>query len=116
MADGDIAVKETDGKRIGEGLAGPGRPKGSQNKTTALLKDAVLEAAAKAGGKAGLIGYLKTQAQENPTAFMTLLGRAMPLQVNHADSEGGKLQPAIFVGIEPAPAPQAGARALNGSH
>ncbi len=57
----------------------PGRPKGSPNKTTALLKEAILEAATKAGGKKGLVGYLETQAIENPGHFMTLLGKVLPL-------------------------------------
>lgn len=64
----------------------PGRPKGSPNKTTALLKDALLIAAEQAGGKAGMIGYLKTQASENPAAFLSLLGKVLPLQVT---GEGG---------------------------
>jgi hypothetical protein len=64
-------------KRIKRG----GRTKGTPNKTTALLKDAILEAAHKAGNKAGMVGYLTQQATENPAAFMTLLGKVMPLQV-----------------------------------
>lgn len=60
---------------------GPGRPKGSPNKTTALLKDAIIEAAVKAGNKKGLVGYLEQQAKENPTAFLTLLGKVLPLTV-----------------------------------
>ena len=53
-------------------MAGQGRPKtggrrkGTLNKTSALLKDAVLEAADTAGGKEGLVGYLRLQARENP--------------------------------------------------
>ena len=61
-----------------------GRPKGSPNKTTALLKDALLRAADEAGGKEGLVGYLKRQAQENPGPFLTILGKVLPLQVNSA--------------------------------
>lgn len=60
---------------------GAGRPKGSPNKTTALLKDAILQAAEGAGGKEGLIGYLKTQATANPGPFMALLGKVLPMQV-----------------------------------
>lgn len=67
--------------KVGDGTPGPGRPKGVPNKNTALLKDAILEAATKAGGKDGLSGYLKKQADENPTAFMTLLGKVLPMQV-----------------------------------
>lgn len=68
--------------KIGEpGAPKPGRKKGSVNRTTALLKDAIIEAAVKAGNKGGLVGYLRTQANENPVAFMTLLGKVMPLQV-----------------------------------
>jgi len=65
--------------------AGKGRPKGSVNKSTALLKDAILKAADQAGGKAGLIGYLKTQAKENPGPFMSLLGKVLPLQITGKD-------------------------------
>ncbi|WP_423066158.1 hypothetical protein [Devosia sp. CN2-171] len=67
-------------KRIGEGKAGPGRPKGSPNKVTAVLKDAILQAATEAGD-GDLVAYLKRQAGENPVAFMTLLGKVLPLQV-----------------------------------
>ena len=71
-------VKKT---RVGDGTPGPGRPKGLQNKTTTLLKDAILQAAENAGGKAGLIGYLQKQAGENPSAFMPLLGKVLPMQL-----------------------------------
>ena len=56
-----------------------GRQKGTLNKTSALLKDAVLEAADTAGGKEGLVGYLRAQARENPVAFMGLLGKLVPV-------------------------------------
>lgn len=64
-----------------------GRPKGSPNKTTALLKEAILKAAASAGGKAGLIGYLKTQAVKQPGPFMGLLGKVLPLQIGNDGDE-----------------------------
>lgn len=60
--------------------AGKGRPKGSTNKTTALLKDAILQAAEQAGG-GDIAAYLAVQARDNPNAFMGLLGKVLPLQV-----------------------------------
>jgi hypothetical protein len=74
-------VKET--ARIGEGKPGPGRPKGVPNKTTALLKDAILKAAQEAGGggEEGVAEYLKTQATVNPGPFLSLLGKVLPMQV-----------------------------------
>jgi hypothetical protein len=58
-----------------------GRQKGTLNKTSALLKDAVLQATDTAGGEAGLVGYLALQARENPVAFMGLLGKLIPSQI-----------------------------------
>ncbi len=58
-----------------------GRKKGTPNKTTKLLKDAVLKAAEKAGGKKGLIGYLEIQATKNPGPFLALLGKVLPMQI-----------------------------------
>lgn len=75
--------KQTAG--IGKGTPGPGRPKGSPNKTTALLKDAILKAAEQAGAKVGdegMVSYLAQQAEENPGPFMALLGKVLPMQVS----------------------------------
>ncbi len=66
--------------------AGKGRPKGAVNKTTALLKDAILQAAEEAGGDDGMAGYLKEQAEKNPGPFMALLGKVLPMQLT---GEGG---------------------------
>lgn len=81
------AVKKTGGNLKGPG---PGRPKGLPNKTTALLKDAILKAGEAAGGKEGLVGYLTTQAKANPGPFLSLLGKVMPLQVTGPDGADGK--------------------------
>lgn len=77
--------------------AGKGRPRGSKNKTTALLKDAILIAAQQAGGADGLVGYLTLQAFENPTAFMGLLGRVLPMQVTGED--GGPVGITVLTGV-----------------
>ena len=70
------------------GNAGKGRPKGSKNKTTALLKDAILQAAEQAGDKEGMVGYLKKQAKDNPGPFMSLLGKVLPMQVEGTGPNG----------------------------
>lgn len=57
--------------------AGKGRVKGVPNKTTAALKDMILAALDRKGG----VDYLEAQAEANPTAFLTLIGKVLPLQV-----------------------------------
>jgi hypothetical protein len=79
--------------KIGQGKAGPGRPKGLANRTTALLKDALLLAATQAGGggQNGLTKFLLEQAQKpNNAPFMAMLSKVLPLQVS-ADADGGVL-------------------------
>ena len=56
---------------------GAGRKKGSQNKLTAQGKDMILQALDGAGG----VDYLVTQAERNPNAFLGLIGKVLPLQV-----------------------------------
>ena len=77
--------------KIGEGLAGPGRPKGALNKTSALLKDAILIAAQEAGGggKDGMVLYLKKQAVDTPGPFLALLGKVLPMQITGPDGADG---------------------------
>jgi hypothetical protein len=77
-------------RRVGDGTPGPGRKKGVPNKTTTLLKDAILKAATEAGGKDGLVGYLKTVALSKPESFTPLLGKVLPLQLT--GENGGAIQ------------------------
>lgn len=58
-----------------------GRQKNTPNKVTGAVKDMVLQALSGVGG----VEYLKMQAAENPTAFLTLVGKAMPLQMTGAN-------------------------------
>ena len=90
-----MADKKT--QKIGEGKPGPGRPKGMPNKTTALLKDASLEAAQGAGGPEGMVGYLRAQAAANPGPFLALLGKVLPMQVT--GEGGGDLRIQVFTGV-----------------
>ena len=82
----------TDSPKVGKsaGNRGKGRKKGVPNKTTALLKDAILKAAEATGedqaGKAGLTGYCTYLAKDEPKAFAQLLGKVLPIQV-HGDPD-----------------------------
>lgn len=67
--------------KVGLDRSKVGRKKGTPNKTTKLLKDAILKAAEKAGGKGGLVAYLQMQARETPGPFLALLGKVLPMQI-----------------------------------
>ena len=54
-----------------------GRKKGTPNKLTAALKDMILTALDNKGG----VEYLERQAEANPTAFLTLVGKVLPLTI-----------------------------------
>lgn len=91
--------KSAENLRVGKGLAGPGRPKGMPNKTTALLKDAILQAAEKAGGEGGMVAYLTQQAEDNPGPFMALLGKVLPIQTMHGSDPDNPLPASITLNI-----------------
>lgn len=71
-----------------------GRKKGTPNKLTKELKDLILGALDKSGGEQ----YLIDQAKENPTAFLTLVGKVLPMTVNadHTSSDGS-MKPTTIV-------------------
>ena len=71
-----------------------GRPKGSLNKTTVAVKEAVLAALDQAGG----VDYLVSQSRDNPTAFLTLVGKVLPLQVD-ANHQGEIVAKVVFKGL-----------------
>jgi hypothetical protein len=66
-----------------------GRPKGARNKLTKSITELLLRAAAEVGdstevkrdGAGGVLGYFKVSAVLERRAFLALLGRALPLQV-----------------------------------
>jgi hypothetical protein len=86
-------MPEAEKKTIGNGRPGPGRPKGVPNKLTGEVKTMILEALESAGG----VEYLTERAQDPRTAsaFLTLVGKVLPLQVTGA--EGGAIQQALTV-------------------
>lgn len=69
--------------------AGKGRPKGIPNKMTMQVKEMILAALDKAGG----VDYLVEQANTSPAAFLTLVGKVLPLQVdaNHTGELVGRI-------------------------
>lgn len=73
-----VAKVSNRGSKPGERRGG--RQKGTTNKLTAALKDMILTALDEAHPDGG-IEYLKAQASANPTAFLTLVGKVLPLQV-----------------------------------
>jgi len=78
------AHKKTRGNGvIGTGLPGPGRPKGKPNKLTRDVKEMVLTALNDAGGAE----YLRRQADENPGAFLVLVGKLLPKQITGENGE-----------------------------
>ena len=87
------------------GIAGPGRPKCSKNKVTSVLKDAILMAGNNAGakfGNDGLVSYLEEQAIKNPKAFMTLLGKILPLQLTADHPNEDTVVTIVIGGDDPA--------------
>jgi hypothetical protein len=76
--------------RVG-GKTGGGSRKGIPNKVTADLKGMILGALDDAGGQQ----YLAQQAISSPGAFLTLVGKVLPMQLTGAG--GGPLQ--IVTGV-----------------
>lgn len=80
------------------GNRGKGRLKGVPNKATKALKDMILGALDDAGGQ----DYLRRQSIENPTAFMTLIGKVLPTTIN-ADVNARVVDRIEHVIVDPAP-------------
>jgi hypothetical protein len=74
--------------------AGKGRPKGATNKMTRTIKAAIEEAFVQVGGPK----YLAKMAIEQPAAFMTLLGKVLPTQMNISNPDGSMApQPSTII-------------------
>lgn len=73
-------------------IPGSGRKKGQQSKHTRLLKEATLMAAELEGsdrkGRDGLVGYLRWLSRAEPNAYVRLLEKILPMQVNVKTEEG----------------------------
>ena len=64
-----------------------GRQKGSLNKITKDVRNLILSSLDEVGGQK----YLVQQAKANPAAFLTLIGKCLPKDVNntHGGPDGG---------------------------
>ncbi len=68
-----------------------GRAKGTTNKLTGQVKEMVLAALDQVGG----VDYLVAQSEKNPAAFLTLVGKVLPLTL-----AGDPLNPVTLQAIE----------------
>lgn len=90
---------ELDKRRVGKPKGLPksgGRVKGTPNKLTAQVKEMILKALDEAGG----VEYLVEQARLSPSAFLALVGKVLPLQVN-ADVSAASVTRIEIVAVEP---------------
>ena len=62
---------------MAKGAKTGGRKAGTPNKVTAELKDMILTALSESGG----VEYLQRVSDSHPAAFLSLLGRVLPMQV-----------------------------------
>lgn len=93
MDDADI---QTAG--IGKGTPGPGRPKGSQNKSTKAAKELIQAVAEGLGGADRMLAWAQ-EAPENERAFWTsIYPKLLPVQLQ-GDKEN-PLEAAVKVTVE----------------
>ena len=73
----------------GCGNRGRGRPKGSKNLLKMKVQQMLYDALIAAGG----VEYLKRQAEENPVAFLALVGKLIPTRVAGGDNATAPARP-----------------------
>ncbi len=77
-------------KKAFPGGAGPGRPKGLQNKLTTSVKDAIASAADALGGSTRLVEWAKEDPLNERAFWTSIYPKLLPLQVT--GDGGGPLQ------------------------
>ena len=84
----DVNKKVTDSGKRKPPAAGKGRPKGAVNKLTKTIREAVEISFAQIGGAE----WLAKMADDQPVAYMTLLGKVLPQQIEHTGKDGAAIQ------------------------
>ena len=74
--------KQSKNSNRGGARPGAGRPKGSLDKGNSMIREMIVEALDGVGG----VEYLQQTALSHPAAFLSLIGKVMPIQVM---GEGG---------------------------
>jgi hypothetical protein len=88
MVSNEVALKKANKSAfVKGGTPGPGRPKGSVPKTVKTIRDAVLQAFDQVGG-AAYLAKLAQGTQSDRAAFVSLVSKVLPTQIN-ANVEGG---------------------------
>lgn len=83
----------------------PGKPKGTLNKTTKALKEAILAAGKTVGSEMdpdaedGLTAYLEDVARNDQKAFCSLLGKVLPMTVTGPND--GPMEMVVHIGTKP---------------
>ena len=85
---------------MANGFKTGGRQKGTPNKINSTLKEAILMAAESAHPE-GLVGYLKQQAAENATAFLSLLGKTLPREVEGELNVRTTIEDLVLASLKP---------------
>lgn len=93
---------ERQSKNSGHGgtRPGAGRPKGSLDKGNALIREMVVQALNKAGG----IAYLSRIAESHPAAFLALVSKVMPIQIEGTAPDGSIAATLTIEYVRPNPA------------
>lgn len=69
--------KQSKNSNRGGARQGAGRPKGSLDKGNAMIREMIVDALDGVGG----VEYLQKTALSHPAAFLSLIGKVMPIQI-----------------------------------
>lgn len=83
-----------------EGIA-RGRPKGSLNKTTQSVKDAIAQAADELGGSDRLLAWVKEEPINERIFWKDIYTKLLPLQVNGSGEDGSFITKMVVELVEP---------------